>query len=144
MKTRSELHEEKRQRRNKVIISLVMIAIMLTSTVAYAFYYFTGDSTTVRYNGHKISAQVEGGYIQGYTAKVDGDKMTGTVKSTSTCSERVRSMTPSLNVSVPSIARTSTASKPLSELISKSKSCGRCSPCHTPSLTSVTTIPESS
>jgi hypothetical protein len=75
MKTRSQQNEERRERRNRIIMSLTLIFLMVFSTVAYAFYYFTGDTGVIRYNGHKIAPIVTNGYVQGYTTEVDDRDM---------------------------------------------------------------------
>jgi hypothetical protein len=76
MKPRTDRQEERRQRRNRIIISLFIIALMLFSSIAGAIIYFGGDSQSIRYNGHKIRIVADqNGYAQ-YTTKVDGQTIT--------------------------------------------------------------------
>lgn len=70
MKSRSERHEERKQRRNRVFMSVFVALILITSTIGF---YFTGSSTSTRYNGHKIVTVTDvNGQIIGYSTKVDG------------------------------------------------------------------------
>lgn len=70
MKTRSQREEERREKRNKIVISLILVFLMVFSTIG--FFFSGSDGTTIRYNGHKIRAVLsEQGFIQGYVTEVD-------------------------------------------------------------------------
>lgn len=70
-RTRSERSEERRQRRIRVGVSLFMVFLMVFSTVAY---FFTPDPNSFTYNGVRFKAQVENGFIQGFSARIDGEE----------------------------------------------------------------------
>jgi hypothetical protein len=70
MKSRSQVLEERRQRRIRVGVSVFLVFLMVFSTVGF---YFTASGTSERYNGVKLRTVANAqGLVQGYNANIDG------------------------------------------------------------------------
>lgn len=72
--SQSSRAEERKQRYIKITVSLFMVFLMVFSTVAF---FFTPDPNSFTYNGVRFRAVVDAsGFIQGYTARIDGETRT--------------------------------------------------------------------
>jgi hypothetical protein len=68
--TRSEAREVRKRRFVQVAVALFLVFLM---TFSYIAFYFQPDPTTVRVNGFKLRAIVDGqGFVQAYTTEIDG------------------------------------------------------------------------
>lgn len=58
IKTREE--REKKERRNRVIIGIILVGLMIFSTAGYAFYNREGDLNKIKYNNVKFELKNDG------------------------------------------------------------------------------------
>lgn len=75
MRSLSDQSKARKQARNRLIISVFIVVLMVFSTVGYAALQLNGGASATTYNGHKFRPVIDQNIITGYTTKIDGKQV---------------------------------------------------------------------